>query len=115
MIGTESSTPPLASDDAHTTQSTSSVVLMIDEHRNHLAVQEAYNFLRDHWSSPNLNPDTYQVLRRVLLRLSFFLVHSKCPTLTESDRLALIRFQQHELARQLDQAPIQRRGLLPIL
>lgn len=113
LIGSESSTPPCASDSAPTTPGTSSVVLQIDEHRNHLAILEAYNFLSDLYSSRSAiqNPEVKRALERSLLRIQFFLMHSDSPILSASDRQALARVRFHHLGQSLDRALELRREI----
>jgi len=89
-------------------ESGNQVVLNIDEHRNHLAVQEAYDLLADLLELP-VHPDTRRYLNRVLIRLRFFLLHSKVPHLNPADRFSLLTIGQQGLATALGTAEDQRR------
>src|SRR5829696_7184268 len=93
-----------------TCSSSPALVLEIDQHRNHLAILETYGFLRDLHFSPSLTlcRESRQLLRKCLLRLQFFLMHSDSPILSDSDRHSLARVQYHDLASALDQAQHRR-------
>jgi hypothetical protein len=80
----------------------SSVILEIDKNRCHLAILESYQLLQDLKCSQSLFPTQRQLVTRALLRLHFFLIHSDSPILTPSDRQALARVQQVDLANALD-------------
>lgn len=81
------------------------LVLNIDQHRNHLAILEAFRFLLEIRSEI---PSTFQPqVHRALLRLQFFLVHSPSPILSHQDRRDLTRLRFHNLAEGLDQTQIQ--------
>jgi len=82
-----------------------SLVLEIDQHRNHLAILEAYQLTREMYMTCPKSSSLEPGLRRTLLRLVFFLTHTKSPVLAESDRLALIQFHQNHLADALTKAP----------
>lgn len=89
--------------------------LQIDQHRNHMAILESYHILTDLLCSPtSLSPETLTALRRCLLRIQFFLMHSHSPILSDSDRLALARVRFHDLGQQLSQAEELRRHLLTL-
>lgn len=111
---TKSLNKPQADAQSATQHASPSLTLEIDQHRNHLAILESYHILRDLMCSPssNLSPECRQGLRRALLRIQFFLMHSNSPILTASDRLALARVQFHDLGASLHQAEEQRREVL---
>jgi hypothetical protein len=78
------------------------IVLNIDQHRNHLAILECFQILSSIRSEHP--PDLCLAIDRCLMRLVFFLSHSESPLLTPSDRQALARAQQPDLLRALDHA-----------
>jgi len=90
-----------------------SLILEIDEHRNCLAILESFSILWDLLCSPtsNLSQDSSQALRRALVRIQFFLMHSRSPILSDSDRLDLARIQLGNLSQALDNAEDQRRAI----
>lgn len=82
-------------------------VMMIDSHRNHLAILEAFTLLLDLKSSQthSLSPELSQCLTRCLIRLQFFLIHTSSPLLSQTDRLDLARVKLHSLGGALELAP----------
>lgn len=108
---TNSSNPPPAGAQSPTGGANRSLVLQIDQHRNHLAILETFHILSDLFLEPssNLSPNSKLALQRALLRLQFFLIHLDTPILSHSDRAALARINMRELALALDrQADLRR-------
>lgn len=89
----------------------STLVLDIDQHRLHLAILESYQLLQDLKSLQCQNPSSLQLINRCLVRLQFFLAHSDSPILSHSDRAALARVHQHDLAQSLDLVSVRVRDL----